>query len=271
MAQVLLTRVGFNDRERYLNLCNTLRSLLEMSIIPIFNENDTVAVEEIKFGDNDTLSALIACAANADLLIILSDIDGLYDKDPRTNSDAKLIHQVQEISESIRKNSGTKGSNMSSGGMFTKLAAADVVLPAGIPLVIANGAREEVIYQILEGQEVGTLFVPPLERRHARKQWIASGARPEGRIVIDAGAVQALVERGSSLLPKGITAVEGSFERGKLVAVVDPQGREIARGLCNYDSRDLQKIQGHRSSEIEEILGAKDFDEAIHRDNLVIS
>ncbi len=271
VAQVLLTRVGFNDRERYLNLCNTVRTLLEMGIIPIFNENDTVAVEEIKFGDNDTLSALIACAADAELLIILSDIDGLYDRDPRIDPEAKLIHQVQEISEDIRKNSGSKGSNMSSGGMKTKLAAADLVLPAGIPLVIANGSREEVIYQILEGQEVGTIFLPPLERRHARKHWIASGSRPEGKVVIDDGAVQALESRGSSLLPKGILAVEGDFSRGKLVSVVDGLGREVARGLTNYDARDLRKIMGHRSGEIEAILGAKDFDEAIHRDNLVLA
>ena len=269
VAQVLLTRVGFNDRARYLNLCNAMRSLLEMDIIPIVNENDTVAVDEIKFGDNDTLSALVACAVGADLLIILSDIDGLYDRDPRVHPEAKLLHRVEAVSREIRENSGSKGSNMSSGGMYTKITAADVVLPAGIPLVIANGSEPDVLHRVLDGEELVTLFIPQVTRRHARKQWIASG-RTGVSVTVDAGAAQALLNRGSSLLAKGITAVRGDFEIGRMLSVLDPEGREIARGLTNYDSKDLRKIMGHHSDEFEAILGVKDFDEAIHRDNLTV-
>ena len=269
-AQVLLTRVGFNDRTRYLNLCNTMRALLEMKIIPVINENDTVAVDEIKFGDNDTLSALVACAAGADLLIILSDIDGLYDSDPRTNPNARLIHEVTSVSREIRENSGTKGSSMSSGGMYTKITAADTVLPAGIPLVIAKGSEEDVLRRILDGEELGTLFVPPQNHRHARKQWIASSGRTADSIMVDGGAAAAILERGSSLLAKGIVGVTGDFEPGRPVSVLAPDGREIARGLTNYDSKDLRKIMGRHSSEFEAILGGKDFDEVIHRDNLAL-
>ena len=268
-AQILLTRVGFNDRSRYLNLCNTLHALAELDAIPVINENDTIAVDELKFGDNDTLSALVACAAGADLLIILSDIDGLYDADPRTHPEAKLLHEVSAVSQNIRDNSSTKGSSMSSGGMYTTITAADVVLPAGIPLVIASGSEENVLHRVLSGERLGTLFIPPVERRHARKQWIAAN-RPFESVTVDSGAAAALTERGGSLLAKGITAVNGDFEAGRLVAVLDPDGREIARGLTNYDSRDLKKIMGHRSDEFESILGFRDFDEAIHRDNLTV-
>ena len=268
-AQILLTRVGFNDRSRYLNLCNTLHALDEMNVIPVINENDTIAVDELKFGDNDTLSALVACASGADLLIILSDIDGLYDADPRTHPGAKLLHEVRTVSQSIRDNSGTKGTSISSGGMYTKITAADVVLPAGIPMVIASGAERDVLYRVLDGEELGTLFVPPVARRHARKQWIAAN-RPFESVTVDSGAAEALTKRGGSLLAKGITAVNGDFTQGRLIAVLDPDGHEIARGLTNYDSRDLRKIMGHRSDEFEKILGAKDFDEVIHRDNLTV-
>ena len=268
-AQVLLTRVGFNDRSRYLNLCNTMHALAELGVIPVINENDTIAVDELKFGDNDTLSALVACAASADLLIILSDLAGLSDAAPRPHPDAKLLHEVSAVSQNIRDNSSTKGSSLSSGGMYTKITAADVVLPAGIPLVIASGAEKDVLHRLLDGERLGTLFLPPVERRHARKQWIAAN-RPFESVTVDSGAAAALVERGGSLLAKGITAVNGDFEAGRLVAVLDPEGREIARGLTNYDSRDLRKIMGRRSDEFESILGARDFDEAIHRDNLTV-
>ncbi|MBR1896409.1 MAG: glutamate 5-kinase, partial [Pyramidobacter sp.] len=194
-AQILLTRVGFNDRSRYLNLCNTLHALAELDAIPVINENDTIAVDELKFGDNDTLSALVACAAGADLLIILSDIDGLYDADPRTHPEAKLLHEVSAVSQNIRDNSSTKGSSMSSGGMYTKITAADVVLPAGIPLVIASGSEENVLHRVLSGERLGTLFIPPVERRHARKQWIAAN-RPFESVTVDSGAAAALTERG---------------------------------------------------------------------------
>lgn len=269
VAQILLTRVGFNDRSRYLNLCNTLHSLSDLGAIPVINENDTIAVDELKFGDNDTLSALVACAAAADLLIILSDIDGLYDADPRIHPEAKLLSEVRSVSQDIRDSSNTKGSSISSGGMYTKITAADVVLPAGIPLVIASGEEKNVIHRILDGEQLGTLFIPPDQRRHARKQWIASN-RPFVSVTVDAGAAKALQERGGSLLAKGITAVNGDFEAGRLLAVLDPNGKEIARGLTNYDSRDLRMIMGHHSDEFETILGSRDFDEAIHRSNLTV-
>ena len=268
-AQILLTRAGFNERSRYLNLCNSMRALSEMGVIPVINENDVISVDELKFGDNDTLSALVACAAGADLLIILSDIDGLYDSDPRTNPDAKLLHEVTAVSQDIRKNSTNKGSTMSSGGMYTKIAAADVVLPAGIPLVIASASEKDVLYRILAGERIGTLFIPPVVRRQARKQWIASNRAFES-VIVDAGAARALVEKGASLLAKGIIAVNGEFEQGRLLSIISPEGVEIARGLTNYDSTSLRMIMGHRSDEFEEILGQKDFDEAIHRDNLAL-
>lgn len=269
VAQILLTRVGFNERSRYLNLCNTLHALGDLGVIPVINENDTIAVDELKFGDNDTLSALVACAAGAELLVILSDIDGLYDADPRTHPDAKLLYEVSSVSQNIRDNSSARGSGMSSGGMYTKITAADVVLPAGIPMVIASGSEENVLHRVLSGERIGTLFIPPVERRHARKQWIASN-RPFESVSVDAGAAAAIVERGGSLLPKGITSVNGDFDEGRLIAVLDPDGREIARGLTNYGSRDLRAIMGRRSEEFEKILGFHDFDEAIHRDNLTV-
>lgn len=268
-AQILLTRAGFNDRSRYLNLCNSMNELSEMGVIPVINENDVISVDELKFGDNDTLSALTACAAGADLLIILSDIDGLYDSDPRTNPGAKLIHEITTVSQKIRDGSTSKGSAFSSGGMYTKISAADIVLPAGIPLVIASGSEDDIIARILSGERIGTLFIPPVERRHARKQWIAAN-RPFESVTVDAGAVKALVEKGGSLLAKGIIAVNGDFDQGRLLAVLSPDGKEIARGLTNFDSRSLRMIIGHRSDEFESILGRKDFDEVIHRDNLAL-
>ncbi|PIE55271.1 MAG: glutamate 5-kinase [Dethiosulfovibrio peptidovorans] len=270
VGQVLVTRDGFSDRYRYLNIRNTLCGLLRLGVIPIINENDTVAVEEIKFGDNDTLSALVAVAIQADVLVILSDIDGLYDKNPAEFPDAVRLSTVERISDEIRRNSTGRGSTFASGGMFTKLAAGDIVIPAGIPMLIGNGAEADVVRRILDGEEVGTLFLPAKNGRHARKQWIAAGTQPQGVIVVDNGAVKALLKGGGSLLPSGITAVRGDFPRGQIVSIQDSHGTEVARGFVNYNSSEVKKIMGRHSHEIEPILGERDFDEVVHRDNLAV-
>lgn len=268
VAQVLLTRDDLDDRMRYLNATNALLAMLTMDVIPIINENDTVVVDEIKFGDNDTLSALVAGIVNADLLLILSDVDGLYDCDPRTNENAVLLHQVNEITQEMEEKSTSRGSSFSSGGMLTKLKAAQVCMAAGVPMIIANSDEDNVIRRVVGGEELGTLFVPREEKMHAREKWIAFGTLCQGKLAIDAGARQALLKRGKSLLPSGVIGVEGDFERGMVVAVVEPDGREIARGLVNYAAREIAQIAGKRSSEIEAILGEKDYDEVIHRNNL---
>ncbi|WP_061214386.1 glutamate 5-kinase [Syntrophomonas wolfei] len=268
VAQVLLTRDDLDDRMRYLNATNALLAILAMDVIPIINENDTVVVDEIKFGDNDTLSALVAGIVNADLLLILSDVDGLYDCDPRTNKEAVLQHQVSEITRDMEEKSASRGSSFSSGGMITKLKAAQVCMAAGVPMVIANSDEDNVIRRVVGGEELGTLFIPREEKMHAREKWIAFGTVCQGKLLVDAGARQALLNRGKSLLPSGVTGVEGDFDRGTVVAVIEPDGREIARGLVNYAAREIALIAGKRSGEIEAILGEKDYDEVIHRNNL---
>lgn len=270
IGQVLLTRDAFDSRLRYLNVRNTLCGLLDLGVIPIINENDTVAVDEIKFGDNDTLSALVAAAVQADLLIILSDIDGLYDDNPKTNPDASLISVVTDIPDDLRARSMGRGSSFASGGMYTKLAAADIVLPAGIPLVIASGAEKEVIRRIVAGEKIGSLFMPSDEGRQARKQWIATGSRPQGSIFVDKGAVNAIKNKGGSLLPSGIYDVLGHFDRGQLISVFSEDGVEVARGVSNYSNSDIEIIKGHKSSEIDSLLEQKDYDEVIHRDHLAV-
>jgi glutamate 5-kinase len=269
VAQVLMTREDIDDRIRYLNATSAITALLTMKVIPIINENDTVAVEEIKFGDNDTLSAMVAGLIDADLLLILSDVDGLYDSDPHLNSEARLLGEVEEITDWMEGNSQSRGSRFSSGGMLTKLKAARICMASGVPMIIANSEIEDVIRRVVRGEEVGTLFVPREEKMHARKKWIAFASLSQGSIVVDNGAETALVEQGKSLLPSGVLEVRGDFERGMVVAVisVDSQ-RQIARGMVNYSSQELQLIAGKRTSEIAKILGDKDYDEAIHRNNL---
>ncbi|MDD3879891.1 MAG: glutamate 5-kinase, partial [Syntrophomonas sp.] len=205
VAQVLLTRDDLDDRMRYLNATNALLAILAMDVIPIINENDTVVVDEIKFGDNDTLSALVAGIVNADLLLILSDVDGLYDCDPRTNKEAVLQHQVSEITSDMEEKSTSRGSSFSSGGMFTKLKAAQVCIAAGVPMVIANSDEDNVIRRVVGGEELGTFFIPREEKMHAREKWIAFGTVCQGKLLVDAGARQALLNRGKSLLPSGVT------------------------------------------------------------------
>ena len=269
VAQVLLTRGDLDERLRYLNATNALLAILELGVIPIINENDTVVVEEIKFGDNDTLSALVASIVDADLLIILSDVDGLYDSDPRVNKDARFQTEVDEITPMMEENSKNRGSSFSSGGMLTKLKAARICMAAGIPMIIANGDNDNVIRCIMDGKEIGTLFIPREEKLQARKKWIAFGTLPQGQVLVDAGAEVALLQKGKSLLPSGVITVEGDFDRGTVVAVANVDDkREIARGMVNYSSDEIRLIAGKKSSEIERILQGKDYDEVIHRNNL---
>lgn len=268
VAQVLLTRGDFDERIRYLNATNALLAILHMGVIPIINENDTVVVEEIRFGDNDTLSALVAGVVDADLLIILSDVDGLYDRDPRRDKDALLLSEVYEITEEIEENSKSKGSRFSSGGMYTKLKAARMCMAAGIPMLIANSEEDNVITRLMEGEKLGTLFVPREEKMQARKKWIAFGRLPQGEIVVDDGAKEALLAKGKSLLPSGVVEVRGDFQPGEVVKVLTLEGREIARGLTNYGAEEIRLIAGKNTRSIEKILGYKDYDEVIHRNNL---
>lgn len=253
VAQVLLTRGDLDDRVRYLNATNALLAIISMGVIPIINENDTVAFEEIKFGDNDTLSALVSGIVDADLLLILSDVDGLYDQDPRINTEARLQSRVLEITSTMEENSSSRGSSFSSGGMYTKLSAARICMAAGVPMVIANSSHDNVIRRVVAGEDLGTLFVPREARMHARDKWIAFGTVCQGKIIVDAGARLALLKKGKSLLPSGVTGVEGEFERGTVVGVLEPGGKEIARGMVNYNSREIKLLAGKKTSEIESI------------------
>ncbi len=269
---MLLTREDIADRHRYLNAKNTLNVLLDKGIIPIINENDTVAYEEIKFGENDTLAAMVAGLVDAELVLLLSDIDGLYSGDPRKNRDAKLITLVEEITPDIQALAGGIGSAMGSGGMKTKIDAANIAGKSGIPLIIAMGKDVEAIKGVLDGQEKGTLFLPKDHALGHRKRWIAYGSSLEGSVTVDNGAKDALLHHGKSLLPVGTVAVEGDFERGSVIALKDQDGVELARGIVNYNAGDIAKILGCRSDILGEILGEEGewFAEIVHRDNLVL-
>ena len=268
-AQLLLTKADLEHRQRFLNARNTLLTLLKLGVIPIVNENDTVAFEEIKFGDNDTLAALVGTLIDADLVILLTDIDGFYDGDPRKNPNAKRISVVETIDETIEGLAGNVGSKFGSGGMITKISAASITVNAGIPMMIAHGAEERILRRLTDGEDLGTLFLPVDHMKpHLRKKWIAFGSHVDGRVIVDDGAKDALMHKGKSLLPSGIVAVEGNFAAGDVVTILDVQGKEFARGICNYGNAELQKIKGQKSKDICPILGYKDFDEAIHRDNL---
>jgi glutamate 5-kinase len=269
-AQMLLTRDDLSDRQRFQNARATIDTLLSCDIVPIINENDTVAVEEIKFGDNDNLSALVTNLSESELLIILTDIDGFYDSDPRTNPDARLVPLVRGITREIEQAAGGSGSSVGTGGMATKISAAKKAGRFGIPTIIANGSRESILERLMTGEELGTFFLPAGESLNRRKHWIAYTLRPRGRIIVDAGAAKVLRQHGKSLLPSGMVAVEGEFERGACVRIVAKDGSEIGRGLADYSSRECLMILGRQSSELEEILGYRYGDEVIHRDNLVI-
>ena len=270
VAQVLLTHDDLANRRRYLNAKHTMLTLLEAKVIPIVNENDTVAVEEIQFGDNDNLSALVAVLIEADLLVILSDVEGLYDRDPRTNSDARLIALVKKGTNDLVYSAGEAGP-LGRGGMATKLQAAHKAALSGIPTVIADGRRKQSLALVFNpATETGTLFLPLADRLASRKHWIAYTLKPAGTLVVDVGACAAICRRGSSLLPPGVREVRGMFGEGECVACLDPSGREFARGLVNYSSSELERIKGARTSQIEKILGYKVSDEVIHRDDLAL-
>lgn len=271
-AQLLLTRQDLGDRQRYVNASNTLGVLLAAHppVIPIINENDSVAIDELKFGDNDTLSALVAVLVDAERLFILSDIDGLYEADPRKHPDARRIPTVAAITPEIEALAGEPGSDLGTGGMATKVVAARIATSCGIPLVLLDGRAPELMLASLDGQDVGTTFQASPNRLEGRKRWLAFGGRLEGRLTLDDGAIAAIATHGKSLLPAGIREVRGEFGPGALVALQDATGREIARGLTNYASEELARIRGRHSGEIEAVLGHKHYDEAIHRNNLVL-
>ncbi len=270
VAQVLLTRNDFSDRKRYINSKNTLLTLLAYRIVPIINENDTVATDEIKFGDNDNLASLVASIVEAERLIILSDVEGLYTEDPKCSSGAKLIRFAEEISPELVEMAGSAGSIVGTGGMYSKILAARRAVNNGIIVHIISGRSDGLLVSLMEGGQHGTTFTPQKEKLTSRKGWIAYGSRSKGDIIIDEGAVRALIEGGKSLLPSGILNIEGKFDIGDAVYCVDAKGVRIAKGLTNYTSSELVQIKGKKTTEIEKVLGYKYSDEAIHRDNLVL-
>lgn len=273
IAQILLTRGDLTERSRYLNIFQTFRELLNLGIIPIVNENDTVAVEELKFGDNDSLSALVAGVVQADWLFLLTDVDGLYSADPRTHPEAQVIPLIERIEDLARLGiqATGQGSRWGTGGMATKITAAQIATESGVRTVITHGRYPENILPILQGEPIGTQFVPKPRPFNARQRWIAHGLVPTGKLYLDPGAVVAIRDRGKSLLAAGITKVEGDFTSQDAVQLCDPAGGELARGLVNYSSQELQKIRGLKSESIPEVLGYECPETVVHRDNLVLA
>ena len=270
IGQILLTRADLQDRERYLNARDTINALLDNKIIPVVNENDALVVAEIKVGDNDNLSARVAVLADADVLFLLTDQNGLYTADPNKDPEAKLISEVEEITDEVKNIAGDSISGLGTGGMFTKIQAAQIATMSGIEVNIVSGRHPEYINEFDSPQHHGTRFKAksnPIERR---KSWILSGQAPRGMVNIDDGAVDALVNKGSSLLPIGIKIVDGKFARGDVIKVCDMNSREIARGITHYDSDDLQRIKGVKSEDVANILGFEHGSVVIHRDDLVV-
>lgn len=271
VAQILLTRDDLTHRRRYLNARNTLFTLLSWNIVPIINENDTVVVDEIKFGDNDNLSAMVTNLTESQLLINLTDIDGLFDKDPRNHDDAKLIDVVEKADRKIMRYASSIPGFLGTGGMASKIKAARKVALRGVPAIIANGLKPGILDLIFSGKEEGTLFLPGETTLCSRKHWIAFTKSPKGEIVIDRGAERAILKKGKSLLPSGMVEVRGRFSLGNSVLLLNEAGDQIAVGMVNYHSGDIRKIMGAKSAEIESRLGFKHDDEVIHRDNLVLA
>lgn len=269
IGQVLLTHDDLAHRTRYLNARNTLSTMLDYHIVPIVNENDTVAVEEIKVGDNDNLSALIAALLDADLLILLTDQNGLYDRDPRFDAGAKLIERVTVIDDEVRSLAGESVTGLGVGGMATKIQAAQLATRSGTRTVITNGAIPDILTRLMSGESLGTIFEPSATQLESRKRWLLA-ERPRGILIVDDGAAKVLLGRGASLLPVGVRSIEGDFERGAIVMVVDQNRNELAQGLVNYNHQELAKICGHHSHEIQGVLGYTYGEEAIHRDYLVV-
>jgi len=275
VAQILLGNDDLRNRKRFLNAKHTLEALLEHKVIPIINENDSVTIDEIKIGDNDTLSATVACLLNAQLLIILSDVDGLFSRDPSSKmreNDApmKIIEHVDCITPKIEKLAGGSKSKVTVGGMYTKILAAKQTMSFGIPTLIVNGFDKSIAEKIYKGKSVGTLFWAGREKIKKRKHWIAHTLKPSGKITIDSGAEKAILSRGKSLLPAGVIKVEGKFEFGNAVRILGEDGKEIARGLVNYNFRDLDSIMGMRTSAVKKIFEDNFYNEVIHRDDLTL-
>ncbi|HYV46742.1 MAG TPA: glutamate 5-kinase [Myxococcaceae bacterium] len=270
VAQVLLTHEDVQDRRRYLNARHALTRLIEERVVTIINENDTVSIDEIKFGDNDTLAGLVAALLEADALVILSDVEAVYDSDPRSNPDAKPLLEIDEVTPEILALAGGAGSGVGTGGMSTKVRAAAKAAEVGVRCVIASGRVPGRLRQVLRGKPVGTLFERRQSRRNARTAWIAHALHPRGRLRVDEGAKRAVLEKKKSLLPSGIRQVEGNFNQGDPVDLVDPSGAAFARGLAAYGADELRLIAGKKTTEIEATLGYLGLDEAVHRDDLAI-
>ncbi len=269
-AQILLTGDDLTNRKRYLNSRNTLHTLIDWKIVPIINENDTIMVEEIKLGDNDNLAAMITLLMDADFLLILTDIDGLYDKDPRQFTDAKLIPKVKQLKKEIEDFASNIPGALGTGGMLSKIQAARKVTSAGIPMIVARGNAENVLLKLFKGHSLGTYFVPKEGKMASRKCWIAHTLAPKGSIIIDEGAVCAVRQNGKSLLPIGVVAVDGDFEEGAAIDFRTADNEVIGVGLVNYSSSDIKMIKGLKTSQIKACLGGKHYDEIIHRNNLVL-
>ena len=275
VAQILLGHDDLKNRKRFLNAKHTLETLLEHKVLPIINENDSVTIDEIKIGDNDTLSATVACLLNAQLLIILSDVDGLYSRDPSVkeregDAPMSIIEYVDRITQKIEKLAGGSKNKITVGGMYTKILAAKQTMSFGIPTLVVNGFDDSIAEKIFEGKSVGTLFWAGREKIKKRKHWIAHTLKPSGKITIDSGAARAILARGKSLLPAGIIRIEGQFEFGNAVRIFGEDGKEIARGLVNYNFRDLDSIMGMRTSAVRKLFGENFYDEVIHRDDLTL-
>lgn len=270
VAQILLTGDVLAERLRYINARNTILTLLHLGVVPIINENDSVAVDEIKFGDNDNLAAIVSGLIDAHMLVILSDVDGLYTKNPMEDINSRLITHVPKVDNKIKTIAGDRSSDVGTGGMYSKVLAAQRATRYGIPVVIMSGRKQGLLCRLLKGESVGTFFEPVKKRLPSRKRWIAHGIKAKGIVVIDEGAVRAVIKQGKSLLSTGILDVQGYFKIGDSISCISLEGETVARGLTNYSSEDLAKIKGERSSNIESILGYKYSDEVIHRDNLVL-
>lgn len=262
-AQVLLTRDAVSNRARYLHARNTIDQILKFGAIPVINENDTVSAEEIRFGDNDTLSALVATLMGADLLAILSDVDGFM-------VGGKVVPVIEKINADIEKAAGSALTSIGTGGMITKLSAAKLALSAGIPAVIAGFRNENILERILSGESTGTVFVPKPSKVEGKKRWLISGKKPSGKVAVDSGAVIALIEKGKSLLPVGIKDLKGKFSHGDIISITDSSWHEIGRGITSYSSEEIMKIKGKNSADAKDILGVLPSDTVVHRDNMVI-
>ncbi len=262
-AQVLLTRDAIDDRQRYINSRNTIHQILKFGAVPVINENDTVSVDEIKVGDNDTLSALVASLMGADLLIILSDVEGYI-------KDGKVLPTIEKITKEIEENAGGSGTALGTGGMMTKLEASRIAGHAGIPMIIASGNEKDVLTKLLSCEEIGTIFTPKISKIESKKRWLLNGKKADGKVIIDEGAEKALLTSGKSLLPVGIKEIKGKFQQGSVLSIIGKSGKEIGRGISNYTNEELEKIIGKKSDEAEKILGTIPSDEVIHRDHMVI-